>query len=56
MIKGFPTLLMQSKRKIGLLIPDVVMKEGHTDKLNVTTHPVEAGAPSPIMLISRLRS
>ena len=44
MIKGFPTLLMQSKRKIGLLVPNVVMKESHTDKLNVTTHPVEAGA------------
>ncbi|WP_380183587.1 phage baseplate protein [Kalamiella sp. sgz302252] len=44
MINGFPTLLMQNKRKIGLLIPNVVMKESHADKLTTTTHPVEAGA------------
>lgn len=44
MINGFPTLVMQNKRKIGLLIPNVVMKETHTDKLSATTHPVETGA------------
>jgi len=39
-----PTLFMQKKRKIGLLIPDVVIKETHTDKLTLTSHPVESGA------------
>lgn len=39
------TLFQQSSRKIGLIIPDVVVSEKHTDTLEVTEHPVEIGAP-----------
>ncbi|MBP2167723.1 hypothetical protein J2125_000915 [Erwinia toletana] len=39
------TLFSQQNRKIGLLIPDVVISEKHTDTLEITEHPVETGAP-----------
>lgn len=39
------TLFQQSSRSIGLIIPDVVVTEKHSDTLEVTEHPVEIGAP-----------
>ncbi|HDI3021025.1 TPA: hypothetical protein PL523_001500 [Cronobacter turicensis] len=38
------TLLRNNQRRIGVLVPDVVISETHKDTLNVTTHPVEFGA------------
>ncbi|CAK8736430.1 hypothetical protein SODG_000143 [Sodalis praecaptivus] len=38
------TLFSQPSRKIGLLVPDVVMSEKHQDQLEITEHPVEIGA------------
>ncbi|GJL36014.1 hypothetical protein TUM17576_28340 [Enterobacter hormaechei] len=38
------TLLRLQSRKIGVLIPDVVVSEKHTDTLEITEHPVETGA------------
>jgi len=34
-------LFTQNKRRIGIFIPDVVIKEKHTDTLEITEHPVE---------------
>lgn len=39
-----PALFLQPKRQIGYLVPDVVIKEAHTDSLTLTSHPVESGA------------
>lgn len=39
------TLFSQQSRKIGLIIPDVVVSEKHSDTLEITEHPVEIGAP-----------
>ncbi|QHM71273.1 phage baseplate protein [Mixta intestinalis] len=39
------TLFSQQSRKIGLLVPDVVISEKHADTLEITEHPVEIGAP-----------
>ena len=38
-------LFNQRSRKIGLIIPDVVVSEKHQDSLEITEHPVEIGAP-----------
>lgn len=38
------TLFHQRSRKIGLIIPDVVVSEKHSDTLEITEHPVEVGA------------
>ncbi|EJQ2005490.1 phage baseplate protein [Cronobacter sakazakii] len=38
------TLLRNNQRRIGVLVPDVVISESHKDTLNVTSHPVEFGA------------
>ncbi|BBT72368.1 phage baseplate protein [Klebsiella sp. WP8-S18-ESBL-06] len=38
------TLFHQRSRKIGLIIPDVVVSEKHSDTLEITEHPVEIGA------------
>ncbi|WP_063655240.1 phage baseplate protein [Candidatus Arsenophonus triatominarum] len=38
------TLFSQRSRKIGLLVPDVVISEKHQDTLEITEHPVELGA------------
>ncbi|MBF0032742.1 hypothetical protein HAX39_09095 [Citrobacter freundii] len=35
------TLFHQQSRKIGVLIPDVVISEKHSDTLEITEHPVE---------------
>lgn len=39
------TLFSQQSRKIGLIIPDVVISEKHSDVLEITEHPTENGAP-----------
>ncbi|PAV02596.1 hypothetical protein CBG25_09905 [Arsenophonus sp. ENCA] len=38
------TLFSQRSRKIGLLVPDVIISEKHHDTLEITEHPVELGA------------
>lgn len=38
------TLFHQQSRRIGVLIPSVVVSEKHTDTLEITEHPVEVGA------------
>lgn len=39
------TLFSQQSRKIGIIIPDVVISEKHSDALEITEHPVEDKAP-----------
>ncbi|MDS1325890.1 bacteriophage protein, partial [Klebsiella pneumoniae] len=34
-------IFQQRSRRIGLMIPDVVVSERHSDALEVTEHPVE---------------
>ncbi|MBJ3816661.1 hypothetical protein F9C28_17520 [Shimwellia pseudoproteus] len=38
------TLFRQQSRKIGIIVPSVVVSEKHTDTLEITEHPVEVGA------------
>ncbi|AWQ18480.1 hypothetical protein C1N63_06370 [Pantoea ananatis] len=38
------TLFRLQSRKIGIIIPDVVISEKHGDRLEITEHPVEVGA------------
>lgn len=38
-------LLSQQKRRIGIIVPSVVISEKHSDMLEITEHPVETGAP-----------
>ncbi|AUU90271.1 hypothetical protein C2U55_14885 [Enterobacteriaceae bacterium ENNIH3] len=38
------TLLRLQSRKIGIVVPDVVVSEKHSDTLEITEHPVETGA------------
>lgn len=38
------TLFQRQSRAIGLIIPDVVITEKHSDTLEITEHPVEVGA------------
>ena len=38
------TLFQQQSRKIGMIVPSVVVSEKHTDTLEITEHPVEVGA------------
>lgn len=38
------TVLLRDGRKLGGIIPDVVVEEAHTDTLTITDHPVEQGA------------
>lgn len=38
------TLFHQRSRAIGVVIPDVIISERHTDTLNITAYPVESGA------------
>lgn len=38
------TVLLRDGRKLGGIIPDVVVEEVHTDTLTITDHPVEQGA------------
>jgi len=39
------TLFSLQSRKIGIIIPDVVITEKHSDTLEITEHPVEDKAP-----------
>ncbi|HCC6159122.1 TPA: hypothetical protein M5979_005319 [Klebsiella pneumoniae] len=39
------TLFQQQSRRIGLIVPCVVVSEKHSDTLEITEHPVETGAP-----------
>ena len=39
------TLFSQRSRKIGLIIPDVIISEKHQDVLEITEHPTEDDAP-----------
>ncbi|EMP5823342.1 hypothetical protein SM909_09615 [Klebsiella aerogenes] len=39
------TLFQQQSRRIGLIVPSVVVSEKHSDTLEITEHPVETGAP-----------
>jgi hypothetical protein len=36
------TLFKLSKRQIGIMVPDVVVSEKHSDSLEITEHPVGA--------------
>jgi hypothetical protein len=38
------TLFHLQSRNIGMIVPSVVVSEKHTDKLEITEHPVETGA------------
>ncbi|HHT5345844.1 TPA: phage baseplate protein [Raoultella planticola] len=38
------TLFQQQSRRIGLIVPSVVISEKHSDTLEITEHPVETGA------------
>lgn len=38
------TLFSLQSRRIGIIIPDVVISEKHSDSLEITEHPVEVGA------------
>ncbi|HHT7500551.1 TPA: phage baseplate protein [Klebsiella pneumoniae] len=38
------TLFQQQSRRIGLIVPCVVISEKHNDTLEITEHPVEVGA------------
>lgn len=38
-------VLLRDGRKLGAIIPNVVIEEVHTDTLTITEHPVEQGAP-----------
>ncbi|WP_342754039.1 phage baseplate protein [Pantoea sp. MBD-2R] len=42
-MQSLSTLFLPQRRQIGLLIPDVVTSESHTDVLTLTSHPVENG-------------
>ncbi|CAI1594158.1 phage baseplate protein [Serratia fonticola] len=38
-------LFSQQRRRIGIIVPSVVISEKHMDAMEVTEHPVEIGAP-----------
>jgi hypothetical protein len=38
------SLFQQQSRRIGLIVPSVVISEKHNDTLEITEHPVEVGA------------
>lgn len=38
-------LFSQQRRRIGAIVPSVVISEKHSDALEITEHPVEIGAP-----------
>jgi hypothetical protein len=39
------TVLLRRPRKIGIIVPNVVLEEVQVDDLEITEHPVERGAP-----------
>jgi hypothetical protein len=38
-------LIIQQTRRIGTIVPDIVVEEVHDDVMQITKHPVETGAP-----------
>jgi hypothetical protein len=46
------TLFQQQSRRIGLIVPSVVVSEKHSDTLEITEHPVETGLLFQTMPIS----
>jgi hypothetical protein len=44
LLDGAFALITQNRRRIGVLIPHVVIEETHVDDMAVTDHPVETGA------------
>lgn len=42
------TLFHLQSRKIGVMVPDVVVAEKHTDVLEITEHPVEKPTSSGV--------
>jgi len=43
-MSNISTVLLRDGRRLGGIIPDVVVEEVHTDTLTITDHPVEQGA------------
>jgi hypothetical protein len=43
------TLFQQQSRKIGMIVPSVVISEKHTDTLEITSTLSRSGPPSPTM-------
>ncbi|HDX9078517.1 TPA: hypothetical protein RQO69_000534 [Klebsiella oxytoca] len=46
------TLFQQQTRKIGLIVPDVVITERHSDNLEITEHPVEKPTSDGVGFVS----
>lgn len=46
------TLFQQQTRKIGLIVPDVVITERHSDTLEITEHPVEKPTSDGVGFVS----
>jgi len=44
-ILNFASVLLGSPRIIGVLLPDVSIREDHEDRMTITRHPVERGTP-----------
>ncbi len=45
----------QQSRRIGLIVPSVVISEKHDDSLEITEHPVEVGAAISTMHFDALQ-
>lgn len=43
-VDGLVSVLFRPARRIGFLVPDVVVNEHHVDTLSITRHPVQQGA------------
>ncbi|HHT0407052.1 TPA: phage baseplate protein [Raoultella ornithinolytica] len=46
------TLFQQQSRRIGLIVPDVVITERHSDTLEITEHPVEKPTSTGVGFVS----
>jgi hypothetical protein len=44
-LSGLSTVLFQTHRAIGTIIPGCAIEERHVDRMTITQHPVEFGAP-----------
>lgn len=44
-VLNFASVLLGGPRIIGILLPDVTIREDHEDRMTVTRHPVERGTP-----------
>lgn len=52
MMDMLSVLIQQRSRNISLIIPDVVLKESHTDELAITSHPIERPKESLVGAVS----